>query len=245
MNIFPHPLTNIKNDIIAVGGNLSTEMLLLAYHYGIFPWYNADTPILWWFPKRRYCLLLEEMYVSKSMMKVFKNEEFTFTINKNFPGVIRQCASAPRPGQQGSWLNPDMEASYTELYRLGYAHSVEVWKEDKLVGGLYGVSIGKYFCGESMFSLVPNSSKAAFIFLAVMLRLNGFDFVDCQQKNDFLATFNCVFIRDDNFYNYLFMNRLHNMYKKNEFILPTCEQLLAEVGTLRKSSIQMKCGWSY
>lgn len=245
MNIFPHPLTSNKNDIIAIGGDLSTEVLLLAYHYGVFPWYNDDTPILWWFPKRRYCLIIDEMYISKSMMKTLKRQEFSFTINKNFSEVIRQCAITERPGQVGSWLNSEMEASYVQLHRLGYTHSVEVWKDDVLVGGLYGVSIGKYFCGESMFSHVPNASKAAFIYLAIMLKMNGFEFVDCQQKNEFLATFNCTFITDRNFYQFLFMNRVKHMYHKNHFVLPTHEQLIEEAEILRRSSIQMKCGWKY
>jgi len=175
--LFPNPTLAEDDGLLAVGGDLSTERLLLAYQNGIFPWYSDDEPILWFSPHERFVIYPGELVVSKSMRKVLNSGQFKITLNQCFADVIAACAKAPRPGQDGTWITADMQQAYISLNQKGYAHSVEVWQDDELVGGLYGVEVGKVFCGESMFSKVSNASKTALIYLCNSGRYN---LIDCQ-----------------------------------------------------------------
>ena len=177
---FPPVEAADENGILAVGGNLSTERLLLAYRSGIFPWYNEDEPILWWCPDPRFVLFPNELKVSKSMQTVLNNGKFRFTINRAFERVIQQCKTAYRKEQDGTWISPAIENAYTQLHQLGHAHSAETWLNGELVGGLYGIRIGRMFFGESMFSKVSNASKFAFINYIQQLKKEGLALVDCQ-----------------------------------------------------------------
>ena len=177
---FPPVEAADENGILAVGGNLSTERLLLAYRSGIFPWYNEGEPILWWCPDPRFVLFPNELKVSKSMQTVLNNGKFRFTINRAFERVIQQCKTAYRKEQDGTWISPAIENAYTQLHQLGHAHSAETWLNGELVGGLYGIRIGRMFFGESMFSKVSNASKFAFINYIQQLKKEGLALVDCQ-----------------------------------------------------------------
>ena len=157
--IFPPVHLADENGILAIGGDLSVERLLLAYKSGIFPWYNEGEPIIWYSPKERMVLIPNELKISKSMRQILKKDEFKITYNQNFGDVISNCKNIYRDGQGGTWITSKMEQAYLELHKLGVAKSVEVWLEDELVGGLYGIDLGHVFCGESMFSKVSNASK--------------------------------------------------------------------------------------
>lgn len=185
---FPPPSTADMQGIVAMGGNLSPGMLLSAYEQGLFPWYNQGEPIFWWSLDPRFVLYPENLKISKSMKKLFKKKNWTFSLDQAFPQVIRNCQRVPRGGQQGTWITGEMEESYIELHRLGYAHSAEIWEGETLVGGLYGVSLGRVFFGESMFAHESNSSKAAFIQLTTLLKGLGFPFIDCQQHTAHLES---------------------------------------------------------
>jgi leucyl/phenylalanyl-tRNA--protein transferase len=175
--LFPDPGLAEPDGLLAVGGDLSTDRLLLAYQSGIFPWYSDDTPILWYSPHERFVLYPDELKVSKSMKQVLRSNKFSITIDQCFDKVISACSSVDREGQDGTWITAEMKAAYIKLHDLGYAHSVEVWQQDDLVGGLYGVQIGAVFCGESMFSLVSNASKIALIHLC---ESGQYQLIDCQ-----------------------------------------------------------------
>lgn len=166
--------------LLAVGGDLSPERLLLAYQSGIFPWFNEDDLILWWTPDPRMVLYPHKLKVSKSMQKIIKSNQFRLTKNTCFDEVVEQCAKLKRKGQEGTWITPKMKEAYGLLNEKGFAKSYEVWQEDKLVGGLYGIDLGDVFCGESMFSLVSNASKFAFIKLAQELEKKQYKLIDCQ-----------------------------------------------------------------
>ena len=155
-------------------------MLLSAYRQGVFPWFNPDDPIIWWCPDPRFVIFLDEAHVSRSMERVLDRGEFRLTFDEDFAGVIHGCATAPRRGDPGTWITEDMELAYRRLHELGHAHSCEAWSDGRLVGGLYGVSIGRVFFGESMFSLVSNASKAVLITLCRALEREGFRFMDAQ-----------------------------------------------------------------
>ncbi|MDR2247295.1 MAG: leucyl/phenylalanyl-tRNA--protein transferase [Treponema sp.] len=176
---FP-PAAKAQGSIVALGGNLSPGMLLSAYEQGIFPWYNPEDPILWQSPDPRCVIFPEKLRVSSSMKKLLRRGAFTVTFDRDFPAVITACASVERPGQDGTWITPDIIAAYTELHRLGWAHSAESRLDGELAGGCYGVRIGRVFFGESMFSRRPNASKAAFLTLAQALFAEGIAFIDCQ-----------------------------------------------------------------
>lgn len=165
--------------LLAVGGDLSPERLLRAYHQGIFPWYSDGQPLLWWSPDPRLVLSPERVIVSKSMVKVLRRSQFQFSVDRAFGQVIEACAE-PRDGQSGTWITPAMQAAYQELHRLGLAHSAEAWLDGCLVGGLYGVALGRVFFGESMFHRASNASKAAFLHLLGCLRRWNYALVDCQ-----------------------------------------------------------------
>lgn len=174
--------------ILAIGGDLSADRLLLAYRNGIFPWFEDDEPILWWCPPERMVLFLEELKVSKSMRNILNRGTFRVTWNTAFKDVIALCRDIKRDGQRGTWITTEMTEAYCRLHKLGYAQSVEVWQGGELVGGLYGVDLGHVFCGESMFSLVPNASKVAFIALARHLKEKEYKLLDCQVHNNHLET---------------------------------------------------------
>jgi len=187
--VFPHPDLTDKSGVLAIGGDLSIERLLFAYSKGIFPWYNEDEPILWWCPDPRFVLFPKELKVSKSMRPYFNQKKFVVTYNQQFEQVMRNCQNINRPRQEGgTWINKDMIRAYTQLHELGFAHSVEVWKDDDLVGGLYGVAIGKVFFGESMFAHTSNASKFGFISLVRKLIDLNFQLIDCQQETPHLGS---------------------------------------------------------
>ncbi|RKS00816.1 leucyl/phenylalanyl-tRNA--protein transferase [Flavobacterium sp. 102] len=172
--------------VLAVGGDLSTERLLLAYRNGIFPWFNPDEPILWWSPPERMVVVPQLYKVSKSIRNLLNQKKFEITFNQNFEAVIRNCQQIVRKDQDGTWITEDIIESYTKLHEMGFAQSVEVWQNGALVGGLYGVDLGHVFCGESMFSKVPNASKIAFVTLVQHLKDNNYKLLDCQLHNDHL-----------------------------------------------------------
>jgi len=172
--------------ILAIGGDLSIERLLLAYRNGIFPWFDEEDPILWWSPPERMVVVPSLYKVSKSTRNLLNQNKFKVTFNQNFPEVILGCQQINRPGQNGTWLSDDFRKAYTKLHEMGIAKSVEVWQNDQLVGGLYGVDLGHIFCGESMFSKVSNASKIAFVTLIKDLNENNYKLLDCQVHNDHL-----------------------------------------------------------
>ena len=182
---FPNPAFAEPDGLLAIGGDLKPDRLLEAYRKGIFPWYNDDTPILWYSPHKRFVLFPEELKVSKSMRQVIRSGRFDVTFNHAFADVIAACASLPRRGQDGTWITSDMQEAYVCLHELGKAHSVEVWHEGRLVGGLYGVVSGQVFCGESMFSQMANASKIALIALC---QTKTYLLIDCQVYTDHLAS---------------------------------------------------------
>lgn len=182
---FPDPSLADDDGLLAIGGDLSEDRLRLAYHNGIFPWYSEGEEILWYAPHERCVLFPEKIKVSKSMAQVFKKNIFTITADQDFGSVIHQCATAKRKEQDGTWITTAMQQAYNRLYQAGEAHSVEVWQDQKLSGGLYGLIINGVFCGESMFSLVPNASKAALIWLSGR---KGLELIDCQLPNPHLMS---------------------------------------------------------
>lgn len=189
--------------LLAVGGNLSPERLENAYRHGIFPWYSGDQPILWWSPNPRSVLFPEKLHISRSLRKSILKNRFRITLDQAFNDVIKACAEQPRSGQGGTWIMSEMEDAYIELYRLGIAHSAEAWLDDTLVGGLYGVAIGKVFFGESMFSRTTDASKIAFSFLVRQLEEWKFTLIDCQLKTRHLDSLGAVNIPRNEFINIL------------------------------------------
>lgn len=177
---FPDVEHALPDGLLALGGDLSTDRLLLAYRSGIFPWFNDDEPPLWWCPDPRFVLFPAELKVTKSMMQLLKKDAFEFTINKDFGQVMRMCASVPRKGQDGTWITDEILKAYTLLHEMGVAHSAEVWRDGELAGGLYGIRMGNVFFGESMFSSVSNASKYAFIRYIQQLIAEGVQLIDCQ-----------------------------------------------------------------
>jgi len=189
---FPPPEKAKHHSVVAWGGNLSPGMLLSAYEQGLFPWYGEGDPIIWHCPDPRFVIFPEKLHVSKSMRKVLRQGIFSIKFNNDFPGVIASCSQAKRPGQEGTWINHDIIEAYTELHRLGFVHSAEAYLDGELAGGCYGVLIGKIFFGESMFSLKPNASKAAFISFAQMLFEKSVCLIDCQQHTPHLESLGAV-----------------------------------------------------
>lgn len=189
---FPDPRYGEEDGLVAVGGDLSVDRLLLAYSYGFFPWFsfrNREEP-LWYCPLQRFVIFPKEIHISHSMRQLINKNQYGLTINKNFDGVIRGCATAQnRNTEEGAWLGPNIIEAYTELHRQGFVASVEVWDKDRhLVGGLYGVNLGRAFFGESMFSLVPSASKLALIFLARLFGSRGGIMIDCQFETPHLRS---------------------------------------------------------
>ncbi len=175
--------------LLAVGGDLSVARLLCAYRQGIFPWYSEGQPILWWSPSPRTILIPNELHLGRSNRKLFNKAPFTVRVNTAFRDVIEHCAATPRADQDGTWIMPEMIEAYCDLHKAGHAHSIEAWQSEQLVGGLYGVSAGKAFFGESMFSLTSGASKFAFMTLVKTLQKWDFQLIDCQIYTDYLASF--------------------------------------------------------
>ena len=202
---FPDVTEADRDGILAVGGDLSPERLLLAYQSGIFPWFDSDDPILWWAPHQRMVLFPDELVASKSMRSILRKEIFTVTFNKDFRGVISNCSQIRRNGQRGTWISDEMIEAYVKLHELGFAKSVEVWQNNELVGGLYGIDLGHVFCGESMFSKVSNASKVAFITLVENLKIRKYKLIDCQVHNDHLESLGAREIEREEFMQILTM----------------------------------------
>ncbi len=208
---FPDPryLKGEWGGVVGVGGNLAPDKLLEAYSLGVFPWYSENEPILWWCPDPRAVLFPKNFRVSKSFRRVLKNKEYQVTFDRAFDDVIRWCSKIPRKGQSGTWLNEELINSFKELYRMGFAHSVEVWMDGRLAGGLYGLAIGGAFFGESMFSLRDNASKIALKAISDVLNKSGYDFIDCQVKTSHLLSLGAVEIPKIEF-----LDRLKKSIKK-------------------------------
>jgi leucyl/phenylalanyl-tRNA--protein transferase len=196
---FPPAETASTEGIVAVGGDLSPERLVLAYQLGIFPWFEEEEPILWWSPPERLVLFFDDLTISKSMRNIINRKQFKVTFNTAFRDVIVNCKKITRKDQAGTWITDNMVEAYCKLHELGIAKSVEVWENEELVGGLYGVDLGHVFCGESMFSKVSNASKLAFIALAKQLEMADYRLLDCQVYNDHLASLGCVEIDREDF----------------------------------------------
>jgi leucyl/phenylalanyl-tRNA---protein transferase len=186
--LFPPVHLAEPDGLLAIGGDLSPERLLLAYRSGIFPWYEGEH-ILWWCPDPRFVLFPAELKLSKAIRPLLKRNEFEFTTNKAFSLVIHNCKETKRPGQSGTWITDEVEKAYCKLHELGYAHSAEVWQDGKLVGGLYGIKLGKVFFGESMFSKTSNASRFAFIKYVQQLKEEGIELIDCQVYTEYLESF--------------------------------------------------------
>ncbi len=195
---FPPVESALEDGLLAIGGDLTTERLLFAYKKGIFPWYDGETP-LWWCPNPRFILLPDELKVSKSMKALLKKDAFDFRINKDFASVINACKTKERKDQDGTWIKDEVVHAYTELHKLGFAHSAEAWKDGVLVGGLYGVLLGKVFFGESMFSYQSNASKYAFIKMVSHLKDQGVVLIDCQVYTEHLESLGAKMIMRQQF----------------------------------------------
>lgn len=196
--IFPDPERADRSGVLAVGGDLSVERLLAAYSQGIFPWPTEGYPLLWHAPPKRFVLQLEDLQINRSLAKAMRKHPYRLSVDRDFLGVIRACAEVPRPGQDGTWITAEIEEAYHRLHQLGFAHSVEAWRVgengSELVGGLYGVALGRAFFGESMFARADNASKIALATLVAQLRRWEFRFVDAQVHTDLFETLGCRFV---------------------------------------------------
>jgi leucyl/phenylalanyl-tRNA--protein transferase len=199
--LFPKTSLADEDGLLAVGGDLQIERLQFAYRHGIFPWYNDDTPILWYAPHQRCVIFPQRIKVSKSMQQLIRKNRYQITVNQAFSDVLTACAQIERKEQTGTWLNPSLQNALIQLNKLGQSISVEVWNEKKLVGGLYGVVVGKIFCGESMFSKESNTSKLALIYLCHQL---NFKLVDCQIPNEHLISLGAEMMDRETFESYLY-----------------------------------------
>ena len=201
--LFPSPEQASDEGIVAVGGDLKPERVMLAYRKGIFPWFESDDFLLWWSPDPRMVLFPDQVKISKSMRAVLRKKQFEVTFNKAFDVVVEACAKVKRFGQNGTWITPGLMQVYSTLHTQGYAHSVEVWEEGVLVGGLYGIDLGTVFCGESMFSKANNASKVALISLAKELKKNKYKLIDCQVPTQHLVSMGAESIPRAEFLTYL------------------------------------------
>lgn len=197
---FPHPKHAEPDGLLAVGGDLSPERLLAAYRRGIFPWYSKGDPILWWYTHPRFVLLPDDFSLPKRLQRYWRNTPYTLTANKSFEQVISLCASTREHNGEGTWILPEIKKAYLELHTLGYAHSIECWNGDALVGGLYGVGLDKVFFGESMFSTVSNASKFSLIYLVKMAKHLGIELIDCQMTTQHLLQFGAKELSGKEFY---------------------------------------------
>lgn len=196
---FPPVEESSTDGLLAVGGDLSPERLMLAYRKGIFPWFNEDEPVLWWSPPKRMVVNPHDYKVSKSLRNIINRNVFEVTFNQNFREVITNCKNVYREGQDDTWITAEMLEAYCRLHELGHAKSVEVWQDETLVGGLYGIDLGHVFCGESMFSKVSNASKVAFVSLIQKLREENYKLLDCQLHNDHLERLGAFEISRENY----------------------------------------------
>ncbi len=206
---FPNPRNASDEGLLAYGGDLSSSRLLTAYRKGIFPWYSPGDPILWWSPNPRLLLYPEHFKVRKSFRRVLRSGKFRVTFDKEFSNVIKHCAMVPREGQDHTWIVEEIQKAFIRLHKEGFAHSIEVYKEEKLVGGLYGIAMGKAFFGESMFSLAADASKVAFKALSDVLGSKGYDFIDCQMKTDHMIGLGAEVVERD-----IFLDALHEALQK-------------------------------
>ncbi len=195
---FPPVTEALEDGLLAIGGDLSIERLLLAYRNGIFPWFD-ETPALWWSPDPRFVLVPDELYVSKSMQQVIKRKQFTFRTNTAFDQVIRHCKELKRKDQDGTWITTELEHSFNQLHQMGIAHAAEAWMDNELVGGLYGIRMGPFFFGESMFSKQSNASKFAFIQYVSLLQKEGVILIDCQVHTPHLESLGAKMIPREKF----------------------------------------------
>ena len=202
-HIFPSPLSANREGIVAVGGDLDPQRILLAYKMGIFPWFESDDHLLWWSPDPRMVLFPNKLKISKSTKKVLNNNSFEITFNKSFIEVVKACAKVKRFGQNGTWITEGLMKAYKKLHEEGYAYSVEVWENFELVGGLYGIDLGHIFCGESMFTKTNNASKIAFIHLVRELSKNGYKLIDCQVPSAHLKSLGAEIISRQDFVKHL------------------------------------------
>lgn len=196
---FPPVTEALEDGLLAMGGDVSVERLLLAYRNGIFPWYDDESIPLWWSPDPRFVLWPDRLKISKSMSQVFKKGDFSFSTNSHFAAVIAACKSLQRRGQDGTWITDELEQSFIQLHQMGVAHSAETWLNGELVGGLYGIRMGPFFFGESMFSKASNASKFAFISYVQQLQKEGVILIDCQVHTDHLESLGAEMIPRDQF----------------------------------------------
>jgi leucyl/phenylalanyl-tRNA--protein transferase len=197
--IFPHPILREPDGLMAVGGDLTPGRLLLAYRWGIFPWYHEDQPILWWWLAPRLMVRPQDVHISHSVRNFLNQKRYKVTFDKDFKSVMQRCGNVQRPGQEGTWIMPEMIEAYLTLHKMGYAHSVEVWEDENLMGGLYGIALGKIFFGESMFAEKPNASKVGFVHLAQHLEEKGFLWIDCQQDTPHMRTLGGHLVEEQDF----------------------------------------------
>ena len=200
---FPDPNQAEDDGLVAVGGELSSDFLLAAYSQGIFPWFNEGEPLLWWSPNPRMVLFPKNFKLSKSLYQTIKNGKYKLKIDENFREVIEGCSTVKRKGQSGTWITEDMVKAYTELHQEGYAHCVETYRDDQLIGGLYGLSLGKAFFGESMFHTEKDASKFALYYLNQLMLKWNYHFIDVQQSTPHLRSLGAVDVRRDEFLNRL------------------------------------------
>jgi leucyl/phenylalanyl-tRNA---protein transferase len=213
--IFPYPWNANSDGLLGIGGDLQPQRLILAYENGIFPWYSAGEPIQWWCLTPRLVLFPEQLRISKSMKSVLKHSGFSFTMDRDFLTVMLQCKTINREKQTGSWIHQDIMDAFLKLHQMGIAHSVAVWQKNELVGGLYGLAIGKMFCGESMFAKTSNASKYALIQLCSELINRKFNFIDCQQDTAHLRTMGAQLIEKERFYKMLEENKNYPVLKES------------------------------
>lgn len=204
--LFPSPELAEEDGLLAVGGDLSAERLMLAYSHGIFPWYSEETPILWYSPHQRFVIFPEKVKISKSMRKVLSSGRYRVTENKSFEQVIKSCAIIERKDQDGTWIISEMQEAYIALHEKGFAHSIEVWEDSELVGGLYGVQVGNIFCGESMFSKKANASKVALIWLC---QNKNYTLIDCQFHTGHLESMGAEFISRETYMNLITLSSVN------------------------------------
>jgi len=213
---FPNPLNADKSGLLAIGGSLSKDRLIEAYSMGIFPWFSHGEPPMWWSPDPRFLLFPSNIHISKQMKRLLNKDVFRVTINKDFGSVIEKC-SYLRRGEEGTWITEEMKKAYTELHKEGFAHSIEVWSQEGLIGGLYGISFGKMFFGESMFSEVSNSSKYGFTKLTQHLNSRDFLFIDCQVETQHLRSLGANTVKREHFIHMLSSGLLSNGLTKTSF----------------------------
>jgi leucyl/phenylalanyl-tRNA--protein transferase len=212
---FPSPNLADRSGLLAVGGDLSPERLILAYSMGIFPWFNQNEPILWWSPNPRFILFPEKVIVSKSMKQVFRANKFKVTFDQNFPEVIKNCQKIYRPSQGGTWITDGIIEAYIQLHHIGFIHSVEVWLDDELVGGLYGGAMGKCFFGESMFAKESNASKVGFLTLVRNLQMRNYQIIDCQVYTKHLESLGAEKMPRNTFLKYVANNQQKSFEKED------------------------------